>query len=78
MKTIQASVPDYLAALAVEAAEKEKTTLDQIVALALSAQLSAWKLRENMEARARRGRPEDLQAVLNDVADVSPVAGDEL
>lgn len=78
MKTIQANVPDYLAALAAEAAAKEKTTLDQIVALALSAQLSAWKVRESMETRAQRGRPEDLQAVLNDVADVPPEAGDEL
>ncbi len=71
-------MPDYLAALAAEAAAKEKTTLDQIVALALSAQLSAWKVRESMETRAQRGRPEDLQAVLNDVADVPPEAGDEL
>lgn len=78
MKTIQANVPDYLAALAAEAAAKDKTTLDQIVALALSAQLSAWKLRETMETRAQRGRAEDLQAVLNDVADVPPVPGDEL
>ena len=37
MTTIQATVPDYLAKLAAEAAEKEKTTLDQIIALALSA-----------------------------------------
>ena len=43
MTTIEAQVPDYLAALAHEAAAKEKTTLDQIIALALSAQLSAWK-----------------------------------
>jgi hypothetical protein len=34
MTTIEAKVPDYLAALAQEAAVKEKTTLDQIVAVA--------------------------------------------
>ena len=56
MTTIEAKVPDYLAALAQEAAVKEKTTLDQIVAVALSAQLSAWKVREDMEMRAKRGR----------------------
>jgi hypothetical protein len=71
-------VPDYLAALAAEAAAKEKTTLDQIIALALSAQLSAWKVREDMETRARRGRPEDLRDILAEVPDVPPLPGDEL
>ncbi len=77
MKTIQAQVPDYLARLAADAAVKEKTTLDQIVALALSAQLSAWKVRDDMETRARRGRPEDLREILAEVPDAPPLPGDE-
>ncbi len=77
MTTIHAQVPDYLAKLAAEAAEKEKTTLDQIVALALSAQLSAWKVRDDMETRARRGRPEDLRDILAQVPDAPPLPGDE-
>lgn len=77
MTTIEANVPDYLAALAKEAAAKEKTTLDQIIALALSAQLSAWKVRDDMETRAQRGRPEDLRDILAQVPDVPPVPGDE-
>jgi hypothetical protein len=78
MTTIQAQVPDYLAKLAAEAAEKEKMTLDQIIALALSAQISAWRVREDMEARAHRGRPEDLREILAQVPDVPPLPGDEL
>ena len=78
MTTIQAKVPDYLATLATEAAEKEQTSLDQIIALALSAQLSAWKVRDDMEARAQRGRPEDLRSILADVPDVPPLPGDEM
>ena len=77
MTTIQANVPDYLAALAAEAAAKERTTLDQIIALALSAQLSAWKVRDDMETRAKRGRPEDLRDILAQVPDVPPMPGDE-
>ena len=77
MTTIEAKVPDYLAALAAEAAAKEKTTLDQIIALALSAQLSAWKVRDDMETRAKRGRPEDLRDILAQVPDVPPLPGDE-
>ena len=77
MKTIQAQVPDYLAQLAADTALKEKTTLDQIVALALSAQLSAWKVRDDMETRARRGRPDDLREILAEVPDAPPQPGDE-
>ena len=78
MTTIQAKVPDYLATLATEAAEKEQTSLDQIIALALSAQLSAWKVRDDIETRAHRGRPDDLRDILAQVPDVPPVRGDEL
>lgn len=78
MTTIEAKVPDYLAALAKEAAVKEKTTLDHVIALALSAQLSAWKVRDDMETRAKRGRPEDLRDILSQAPDAPPVPGDEL
>jgi hypothetical protein len=78
MTTIQAKVPDYLAKLAAETAEKENTTLDQIIALALSAQLAAWQAREDMATRARRGRSEDLRDILATVPDVPPLPGDEL
>ena len=77
MTTIEAKVPDYLAALAQEATVKEKTTLDQIAAVALSAQLSAWKVREDMETRAKRGRPEDLRDILAKVPDAPPLRGDD-
>ena len=77
MKTIQAQVPDYLAALATDADAREHISLDQVVALALSAQLSAWKIREDIGTRAKRGRPEDLRDILAQVPDVPPLPGDE-
>jgi hypothetical protein len=78
MTTIHANVPDYLARLAAEAAVKEQTSLDQIVALALSAQLGAWQVREDIGVRARHGRPEVLRDILANVPDVPPLPGDEL
>jgi hypothetical protein len=78
MTTIQANVPDYLAKLAADAAAKEKTSLDQIVSAALSSQLSAWKVRDDMETRARRGRPEALREILDKVPNRPPEPGDEL
>jgi len=77
MKTIQAQVPDYLAALAVDAAARESITLDQVIALALSAQLAAWKVRDDIETRAQRGRPDDLREILDQVPDAPPLPGDE-
>jgi len=78
MTTIQAKVPDYLARLAAEIAEREKTTVDHIVSQALSAQIEAWKVRDDMQTRARRANPADWQALLANLPDVPPMPGDEL
>ncbi|MEW6160787.1 MAG: hypothetical protein AB1813_25440 [Verrucomicrobiota bacterium] len=78
MTKIEAKVPDYLAKLAAEVAEREKVTMDQIVALALSAQVEAWRIRDGMETRARRAKAEDFAILLDKVPDVPPMPGDEL
>ena len=78
MTTIEAKAPDYLARLAREAAEKENVTVDQIVALALASQISAWRVRDDIATRAARGNLEDLDRVLAKVPDVPPSPGDEL
>ncbi|HTB63370.1 MAG TPA: hypothetical protein VK737_07245 [Opitutales bacterium] len=78
MTTIHAKIPNYLAKLATEAAEKEKMSVDQLVSLALAAQVSAWGVREEMEIRAKRGRIEDFDRILAQVPDVAPMPGDEL
>ena len=78
MTTIEAKVPDYLAKLAAEVAEREKVSVDQIIALALSAQVEAWRIRDDMETRARRAKPEEFARLLDKVPDVPPMPGDEL
>jgi len=78
MKTIQAKVPDYLARLTSEVAAREKVSVDQIVALALSAQVEAWRIPDDMETRARRANRGDFNALLDQVPDVPPIPGDEL
>lgn len=67
MTTIEANVPDYVAKLAMEVAAREKTTVDQIVALALAAPVEAWKIRDDMETRARQANPADLDLLLDKV-----------
>ena len=78
MTTIQANIPDYLAKLAAEAAAKERTTLDNIVAVALAAHVGAWQVREDIEVRDKRGNLEMLDRILARVPDVPPLPGDEL
>lgn len=78
MTWIQANVPDYLAKLTEEAAAKEKTTVDQIVALALSAQLSAWNVRDSLDIQAQRGDLKEFDRVLAKAQDRAPLTDDEL
>lgn len=78
MTRIQANVPDFLAKLTEEAAAKEHTTVDQIVALALSAQLSAWNVRESLDLRAQRGDLGEFDRVLAKAQDRAPLTDDEL
>jgi len=71
-------VPDYLAKLAAEVAQRERVSVDQIVALALSAQVEAWRIRDDIDTRAHRANPADFEALLDKVPDVPPLPGDEL
>ena len=59
-------------------AEQEKTTVDQLVSIALAAQVSAWQTRESYESRARRVNYEAVDRILAKVPDVPPMSGDEL
>jgi hypothetical protein len=78
MTTIEAKVPDYLARLAAEVAKRENVSVDQIIALALSAQVEAWRIRDDMQTRARRAKPGEFATLLDKVPDVPPMPGDEL
>jgi hypothetical protein len=56
----------------------KKTTLDNIIAIALAAHVGAWQVREDIETRAKRGNLETFDRILSRVPDVSPLPGDEL
>ena len=75
---IQASIPDFLIRQAEEVARRESTTVDSIISIALSSQVSAWKVRDTFEQRAARGNVEDLSEILASVPDAPPASGDEV
>ncbi len=75
--TIQANIPDFLIRQATEVAQREGTSVDSIIAIALSSQVTAWQVRDTVEKRAQRGQLSDLDDILASVPDVPPMAGDE-
>jgi homospermidine synthase len=78
MKTLEAQVPDILVEEVKELAAKQNATVDQIVSLALAAQVSAWRTRESIASRAKRVDWQKVDDILARVPDVPPQPGDEL
>ena len=75
--TIQTDMPDFLIRQAADVAQREGTSVDSIIAIALSSQVSVWQVRDSVEKRASRGNLSDLDVILAAVPDVPPVTGDE-
>ena len=74
--TIQANIPDFLIRQAADVAKREGISVDSVIAMALSSQVTAWQVRDTVEQRAQRGRLSDLDEILAAVPDVPPVVGD--
>ena len=63
----------------IEALDKrENISIEQLVTIALSAQVSAWATKDYIEEKAKRGSWEKFQQVLKKVPDVEPEACDRL
>ncbi|MFB2773296.1 hypothetical protein ACE1AT_29090 [Pelatocladus sp. BLCC-F211] len=59
-------------------ATKENISIEQLVAVALSAQISAWMTKDYLQEKAQRGSWEKFQQVLTKVPDVEPDDYDKL
>lgn len=78
MKTLQVQVPDILLQEVEELAAKQNASVDQIVSLALAAQVSAWRTRESIASSANRVDWQKVDEILARVPDVPPQPDDEL
>lgn len=78
MTTINSQIPDSLFQQVEQLARRENIPFDQLVAIALSAQVSAWMTKDHLEERAKRGSWEKALEVLKQVPDVEPDAHDRL
>jgi hypothetical protein len=78
MTTLNAQIPDSLMRQMQALAKQEQTTVDQLVAIALAAQVSAWRTKESIDSRAQRADYAAFDRVMAKVPDVPPMPGDEL
>jgi len=77
MSTLEVKIPDLLFKQVNEVAAKEKVSVDQIVSIALAAQVSASQARESISSRARRVDWNKVDEILARVPANSPLPGDE-
>jgi hypothetical protein len=78
MTRIESQIPDSLYKQVRSLAEREHISIDQLVSIALAAQVSAWLTKDYIEERARRGNWDKALEVLAHVPDVEPAEHDRL
>jgi hypothetical protein len=78
MSTVEVKIPDLLLKQVNEVAVKAKVSVDQIVSIALAAQVSASQARETISSRANRVDWQTLDDLLARVPANSPLPGDEV
>ena len=78
MTRIESQIPDSLYKQVRSLAEREHISVDQLVSIALAAQVSAWLTKDYIEERARRGNWDKALEVLAHVPDVEPAEQDRL
>jgi 23S rRNA G2445 N2-methylase RlmL len=75
---ITANIPDALYQQVEALAKRENISVEQLLTIALSAQVSAWMTKDYIEEKAKQGSWEKFQQVLKKVPDVEPEACDRL
>ena len=71
-------IPDSLVRPANELAKQQCVSVDQVVAAALSAQISSAPTRPSIAERAKRANRQRMDEILARAPNVPPLPGDEL
>lgn len=75
---INANIPEALYQQVEALAKRENISVEQLVMIALSAQVSAWMTKDYIEQKAKQGSWEAFQQVLKKVPDIEPEDFDRL
>jgi hypothetical protein len=78
MTNLNVQLPESLYKQIEALATRENVSIEQLVAIALSAQISAWLTKSYLEEKAKSGSWEQFQRVLNKVPNVEPEEYDKL
>lgn len=78
MTNLNVQLPDSLYKQIESLAARENVSIEQLVAIALSAQVSAWLTKGYLEEKVKSGSWEKFQQVLNKVPNVEPEEYDKL
>ncbi|AFZ60448.1 hypothetical protein H6G54_01635 [Anabaena cylindrica FACHB-243] len=78
MSNLNVQIPDSLYKQVEALANKENMSLEQLVSIALSAQVSAWMTKDYIDEKAKHGSWDKFQQVLNKVPDIEPDEYDQL
>jgi hypothetical protein len=78
MIKLTAQVPEALYKQVEALAAQENMSIDQLVSIALEAQVSAWSSQNYLQERASWGNWETVQQLLEKVPDVEPEEYDRL
>jgi hypothetical protein len=72
MTNLSAKIPNALYQQVEKLAQRENISIDHLVAIALSSQVSAWTTQNYLEERAKRGNLQDLKQILAKVPNIEP------
>jgi hypothetical protein len=75
---LNTQIPDALYRQIETLANKEQIPVDQLITMALSAQISAWLTKDYLEEKAEKGSWNKFQKVLNKVSEQEPEDYDKL
>ena len=78
MTTISTQMPDTLFSEAKAIADREKITLDELIARALAGQIESWNIERQFEERKKRGDWKRAVEILKMAPDVEPAEDDRL
>jgi len=78
MSVLSLRIPDSLHNKAKELAERDHTSVNQMITTALAEKISALATEEYLEARAARGSRDKSRKALSKVPHRPPLPGDEL
>ncbi len=76
--TLQVNIPESLFRQTTELAARQQVTVDQVVAAALSAQISSAAARPSIAERAQRVNWQKVDEILARVPAEPPLKGDEI